>query len=170
MAAIAPVPVFNHLTNPFAAGNGQITQVRWSTIDSGTTFDPLVWLFPNSGSRDGIDVFFQVPINYVGSAELKIAWAANLGSALDVIFDWEVLGVGAGEDLGAAAARTSETVTDTSTGTAFELEIATITLTDGDYAAGEWVHGRILRSSDLAGDDSNVDIVVFWAGFYSADA
>ena len=172
MAALDPVPIFNGSTSPIAAGNGEIFPGQMSQIDAGTVFDAMGWIFNNSGTRDGIDVLFRVPTRYSTGTNptLQIPWIANLASALSVIFDWEPLARVAGEDMGGAAGRVTETVTDTSTGAAFQLEVAVITLTAADYAAGDYILGRLLRSSDLAGDDSNVDIWVGPASFDSFDA
>lgn len=172
MPALDPVPIFNSNTNPIPAGNDEIFPGPMSLIDAGTVFDPMGWIFKNSGTRDGIDVMFRVPTKYDPGTDptLQIPFIANLGSALDVIFDWELLARIAGQDMGAAADRVTETVTKTSTGTAFQLEVASITLTAADYTADDYILGRLLRSSDLAGDDSNVDIWVGPASFNAFDA
>ena len=170
MAALAPVPIFNGSSNPVTAGVYPGPKIQ---IDSGTVFNPFGWIYTNSGVRDGVDVLFRVPPDYSSATTdpvLHIPWIANLGSALDVIFDWEILARVPPEDTGAAADRATETVTDTSTGTAFQLEVAQITLTRADYTALDYIYARLLRSSDLAGDDANVDIWVGQASFNGFDA
>lgn len=169
MAALTPVPIINSNTSPVEEGNNGVLPGFIKDIDASAYFNGAIWIFTDSGTRDGLDVIFRVPPRYFDSAFLKVAWFANLSSSLSVVFDWELMARIAGEDVGAVADRDTETVTDASSGTAYQLEVASISLTDADYTAGDWIFGKLFRSSDLAADDAAVDIGVIGGWFESED-
>ena len=129
------------IVSPFgrpATNPGGVFWQPYSIIDSGAVLIPDVLCFKDSGTKDGYADSFHVPQNYVGSAVLRIVWTAN-ATAGTCVFDWSVLPRSGAEDMGAAAARTTETDSTTKGGTAFTRETNDITLTDADYAAGDEV-------------------------------
>ena len=147
--------------------SGEVFFQPYSIVDSGTVLDPLVLMFNDSGTKDGVRGSFEVPQNYVDTANLVMKWTANATSGT-VIFDWSVLASSITEDMGAAAVRTSETVTDTKTGTAFLLEVISMTLTDTDYVAGDLVTFELFR--DTVNDTMAAAAAVFSVHFEYADA
>jgi hypothetical protein len=159
------IPILGFGTVPDASG--EVFFEPYSVKDTGTVLDPLVLIFNDSGTVDGVRGSFTVPENYVGSPVLKIYWTANATSGTTQ-WDWSILVSGSTDDMGAAAARTSETASDTKTGTAFALEIVSITLTAGDYTAGEIATFELFR--DTVTDSMAAAAIVFAVNFEYADA
>ena len=147
--------------------SGEVFFEPYTIKDTAAVIDPLVLIFNNSGTKDGLRGSFRVPENYVGTAKLLVVWTANATSGTFII-DWSVLTRSGAEDMGAAATRTTETVTDTKTGTAFVREEASLTLTDADYAAGDEVLFEIFR--DTINDTMAAAAIVFGIYFEYEDA
>jgi len=147
--------------------SGEVFFQPYTVVDTAAVVDPLVLTFNDSGTKDGLRGSFRVPENYVGTAKLLVVWTANATSGTFTI-DWSVLTRSGAEDMGAAATRTTETATDTKTGTAFVREELSLTLTDGDYAAGDEVLFEMFR--DTLNDTLAAPAVVFGVYFEYADA
>ena len=147
--------------------SGEVYFQPYSVVDTGAVVDPMVLMFNDSGTVDGVRGVFQVPQNYVGSPVLRIVWTADATSGT-CVFDWSVLPRSGTEDMGAAAARTTETDSTTKSSTAFARETNDITLTAGDYAAGDTVLFELFR--DTITDTMAADCAVFEVLFEYADA
>jgi len=148
--------------------SGDVFFEPWSVKATGApAIDPLVLIFNDSGAKDGVRGSFRVPENYVGSAKLLIVWTSS-ATAGTCVFDWSVLPRSGAEDMGAAAARTTETVNVTKGGTADFREESSMALTDGDYAAGDEVLFELFR--DTITDTMAAAAVVFGVYFEYADA
>lgn len=159
------IPILGHATVPDVSG--EVFFEPYAIEDTGAVINPLVLVFQNSGTKDGVRGSFQVPQNYVGSPVLRIVWTANATSGT-VVFDWSVLPRSGTEDMGAAAARTTETDSTTKGGTAFTRETNDITLTAGDYVAGDEVLFELFR--DTITDTMAASALVFGVYFEYADA
>lgn len=150
--------------------SGDVFGEPYSIKDTATILDPSVIIFNDSGAKDGLRGVFQVPQDYVGTPRCRVYWTGNATTG-NTIWDWTVLARALGEDMGAAAQRTSETVTDAKTGTAFVLEIAEITLTAADYAKGDIVLFELFRDGvSEGGGGMAVAAIVFWVTFKYSDA
>jgi len=148
--------------------SGEVFFEPYSIKDTGAVIDPLVLIFNNSGTKDGISGVFQVPQNYVGTAKLNIYWNANATTG-NCIFDLSYLTRSSGEDMGAAATDTTDTVTTGTNGTAFNLNKSTMTLTAGDFAAGDIVPFELFRDTANASDTLAAAAIVFAITFEYAD-
>ena len=147
--------------------SGEVFWEPYTIHDAAAVIDPSILVFQNSGTKDGYRGSFQVPQNYVGSPVLRIVWTANATSGT-VVFDWSVLTRSGTEDMGAAATRTTETDSTTKGGTAFTRQTNDITLTAGDYVAGDEVLYELFR--DTITDTMAASCLVFGAYFEYADA
>lgn len=129
--------------------------------------DPMVWMFPDSGAKDGVRGAFVVPENYVSGSKLKIYWTSATNSN-NVQFDVHYLVAGDGDDIGAAATDDTDTVSVSAPATADQLQIDEMTLTEGDFVPGELVLFSFFRDSAT---DSHADtVVVFEVDFEYSDA
>ncbi len=137
--------------------------------DTAAVVVPQVLVFNTGSTKDGIRGVFQVPQNYTDTANLVIVWTANATEG-DVVWDWSVLTRSGNEDMGAAATRTSESVTDSKTSTLFGREEATMSLTDGDYVAGDEVLFELFRDQVDSNDTLATKALVFGVYFEYADA
>jgi len=134
------------LGNAIPDSSGKVYWQPYSISDSGAVIDPQILVFTNSGTKDGARLSFFVPDNYVGSPVLIPKWTADATTGT-LTWDWSLLSLEDGEDVGGAATRTTETGTETKSGTAFLLQSHSITLTAGDYEAGDLVNAEIFRDS-----------------------
>jgi len=158
--------------NTIPDASGDVFQQPYSILDTGPpAIDPLVLVFNDSGAKDGVRGAFQVPQNYVGTAKLNVYWnSSNTTAARDAVFDLSYLARSAGEDMGAAATDTTDTVTSLDSTTAFALNKATMTLTAGDFTAGDIVTFELFRDGVEAADDLALALMVFVVTFEYADA
>ena len=149
--------------------SGEVFPSKYSVKDTGTILDPVVMVYKNSGTKDGAAKSFIVPQNYVGTAKLIVYWNVNATSG-NAIFDLSYLTRSDAEDMGAAATDTTDTVTTTTDGTAFNLNTSTMTLTAGDFAAGDIVMVELFRDTANASDTLAADLMVHKIVFEYADA
>jgi len=147
--------------------SGEVFSERYDVTDTAAVWKGLILAFKDSGTKDGISGSFPVPQNYVGSPKLVVVWTANATSGT-VVFDWSVLPRSAGDDMGAGWDRETETDSTTKGGTAFTQEVNEITLTAGDYVAGDEVLFELFR--DTITDTMAAKCLVFNAYFEYADA
>jgi len=141
----------------------------YSIKDTAAALDPTVLIYKNSGTKDGANGSFIVPQNYVGTAKLIVLWNVNATSG-DAIFDLSYLARTDAEDMGAAATDTTDTVTTTTDGTAFNLNTSEMTLTAGDFAAGDIVLFELFRDTANASDTLAADLIVHKVIFEYSDA
>ena len=149
--------------------SGEVFMEPYSVKDTGTILDPLVTIFNDSSTKIGLKSVFQVPQNYVGTAKLNIYWNANATTG-DCIWDLSYLTRSAGEDMGAAATDTTDTVTTGTNATAFNLNKSAMTLTSGDFSAGDIVSFELFRDGANASDTLAAAAILFYASFEYADA
>ena len=159
------IPIFGFGALPDASGN--VFFEPYKITDTAAILDPLVLVFADLGTLNGIRGSFRVPENYVGSADLEMVWTANATSGT-LRLEWTILTRSGVEDMGAAATRTTEGQTDTKGGTVFLREQMTIALTDADYVAGDEALFELLR--DVATDTMAAKALVFSANFKYTDA
>lgn len=143
--------------------SGEVYQTAYANEDTGAVINPLVLAFDDPTGRRGIHGLFKVPGDYGSAPVLRIVWTANATSG-DVVWDWTVLPRSGTEDMGAAAARDTETATATKSSTAFARQETTITLTAGDYAADDDV--LFVLSRDGAGGDTMAAKAVVFAAYF----
>jgi hypothetical protein len=106
-----------------------------------------VIVFADTATRIGMGVRFRVPDDYAGSAAaLKIEWSttATSGTA-DFEFDYTAVGGDDAETFDPSSDQESAGTTDAASGTARRKQTATITLTHGNFAAGDEVLGTLFR-------------------------
>jgi hypothetical protein len=155
-------------SNTIPDTSGDVFLEPYSIKDTGTAIDPMVWIFNDSGAKIGLRGSFQVPQNYVGTAKSNIYWNANATTG-DVVWDLSYLTRTSGEDMGAAATDTTDTVTTSTNATAFNLNKSTMTLTSGDFAAGDIVTFEVFRDGLSGSDTLAVAAIMFIATFEYAD-
>jgi len=156
--------------NAIPDASGDVYAAPYSAVFGAPTaadLDPMCFFFNDSGTKDAIRGSFVVPDNYVGSAKIKIHWSSSTTSN-NVQWDFHYLTRSDGEDLGAAATDNTDTVSASPPATGDELQIDEITLTEGDFAAGDEVFFALFRDSVT---DAHADTVgLIDALFEYADA
>lgn len=156
MATFQEIIAFNSFDT-----SGDVFQEPYSIKDTGAVIDPIVTIFNDSGTKIGARGRFIVPQNYVGTSKIIALWNANATTG-DAVFDFSYLTRTDTEDMGAAATDTGDTVTTTTDGTAFGLNTSEMTLTAGDFAAGDIVPFEFFRDGANA-SDTLAAAVIFWA-------
>ncbi len=151
-------------SNATPDASGDVFQQWYDVIDTLAVIAPMIWVFNNSGNRDGLRGLFRIPDDYGDAAKIRVYWTANSSDSTNgVILDLAHLARAAGEDMGAAATDDTDTITDTHTGTPFQLNIAEIDVTDADFTAGDLDLFELFRSSDL--DVFAAAVIVFIVTF-----
>ncbi len=125
-------------------------------------FDTLALIFNDSGAKDEVNGAFQVPQDYGGSAaSIIVFWTADATTG-DVVFDFDYNAIGGDdtESYDPSAHTASNTVTDSATATSFERYQATISLTAGNFAAGDTVLFQFGRDGVSASDTLAASVAV----------
>lgn len=148
--------------------SGDVFFEPYTIKDTAAVIDPIVCIFNDSGTKIGLNGNFIVPQNYVGTAKLIALWNANATTG-DAIFDLSYLARTDNEDMGAAATDTTDTVTTGTAGTAFLLNTSTMTLTAGDFSAGDIVLFEFFRDGANASDTLSAAAILHSLIFEYAD-
>jgi hypothetical protein len=130
-----------------------------------------VIVFNDTADKIGLDGVFHVPQNYVGSANLVIVWTSTATSG-DVEFDFDYRAVGGNdtESLDQATAQESVNSNDTAPSATDERMEISISLTDGNFAAGDTVQYKLYRDGADAGDTLAAAVTVHEVFFEYTDA
>lgn len=164
----------------------RIPIIAWPTVPDGTGtafFEPYpikatndVWgnqvLVLNDTAADhGIYGLFDVPQNYVDTANLVIVWTATAIIG-DVEFDFVYRAVGGNdaESLDQAGSDEDVNANDTAPSAINERMEITIALTDGNFAVGDTVEFFFTRDGTDGGDTMAAACLVFGLFFEYNDA
>jgi len=128
-----------------------------------------VCIFDAGNTRNGIHGGFQVPQNYVGSANLIIPWTAIVTSG-DVEWDLDYRAVAAGESLDQTGNDESVNLNDLAPSAINELQVLSIALTDTNFVVGDEVEYEFFRDQVDTGDTMSGAAILFGLYFEYADA
>ncbi len=130
----------------------------------------LVLVLNDTATRIGVYGIFDVPQNYVGTANLVIVWTSTATSGdIEADFDYRAVGGNDTESLDQSGTQESVNSNDTAPSAAHERMELTIALTDGNYAAGDTVEFFFARDGTDAGDTMAAAMLVFGLFFEYAD-
>lgn len=151
-------------------GSGDVFFEPYSVKATNDQWDPLVLVFNDTSARDAIYGTFDVPQNYSSSADIVVVWTTTATTG-DVEFDFDYRAVGGddAESLDQTGTQESVNVADTAPSAAHERMAATLSLTDGNLAAGDTVEFLLARDGADAGDTISAAVVVFGAYFEYSD-
>ena len=164
----------------------RIPILGWSTVpDTGgdVFFEPytvkatndvwgyLVTVFNDTAARDGLRGRFDVPVNYVGTANLIVVWTTTATTG-DVEWDFDYRAVGGNDAESLDQSGTQETVNsnDTAPSTTDERMEISIALTDANFAAKDTVQFEHFRDGTDAGDTISAAVQLHGLFFEYADA
>ena len=159
------IPILGSSTKPESPVYPQPTSVNGTN----NFFKPLIFIFPDSGTKDEIHGIFQVPQNYVGSPKAIVPWSSTATSG-NIVFDFDYRAVAAGESMDQATAQESVTVTDAAPSSTDELQIAEMSLTAGNLSAGDMVPFILYRDGANASDTLTADGSLYGVYFEYTDA
>lgn len=131
----------------------------------------LVLILEDTANRHGVYGVFDVPQNYVDTANLVVVWTATATSG-DVEFDFDYRAVGGNDTESLDQSGTQESVNsnDTAPSAVNERMEISIALTDGNFSAGDTVEYFFPRDGTDAGDTMAADCMVFDLFFEYNDA
>ena len=138
---------------------------------SNDVWDTLVLIFDQGSTRDGLHGHFEVPQNYVGTANVVIVWTAT-ATTNDVEWDFDYRAVGGNdsESLDQAGTQQSVNGNDVAPSAIHERMEFSIALTDANFAIGDTVEFTLFRDGTDAGDTMSAAAIVFAVIFEYADA
>lgn len=131
----------------------------------------LVLVMNDTATRNGIYGVFDVPQNYVGTANLIVVWTSTATSGdIEADFDYRAVGGNDTESLDQAGTQESVNSNDTAPSAAHERMELSIALTDGNFSAGDTVEFFFPRDGTDAGDTMAAAALIFGLFFEYADA
>ena len=129
-------------------------------------WNPLLWIFDDSATRDGLHGTFEVPPDYASGADLIIIWTAIATSGdVEWDFDYRAVGGNDSESLDQATAQESVNANDTAPSAVNERMELSVALTDGNFAAGDTVEFILARDGTDGGDDMSAAAILIDARF-----
>lgn len=161
------IPILGHATIPDSSGD--VFQEPYSVKATNDLWEHMVWIFNDSGNRDGLKGIFRVPQNYVGTPAILASWTA-IATSGDVEYDFDYRAVAIGESLDQATAQESVNINDTAPGSVNLFQEASLSLTAANLAAGDLVEWEFFRDGTDAGDTMAAAAIVQGLYFSYADA
>ncbi|KKL56640.1 hypothetical protein LCGC14_2243410 [marine sediment metagenome] len=131
----------------------------------------LTCVFNDTAARDGLRGSFDIPQDYVGTANLVVVWTTTATSG-DVEWDFDYRAVGGNdvESLDQATAQESVNANDTAPSATDERMEVSIALTDGNFAVGDTVAFEFFRDGTDGGDTISAAVQLHGLFFEYADA
>ncbi len=144
----ARIDLLGGLVNPLAA-----YQEPYTIRATNDVWQHLVWVFPDTATRDGIAGSVAIPSNYTGGATLKIVWTSTVTTG-NVVWDFDYRSVGGDNtsSLDQATVQESVTVTDAAPTAANNRLEASVALTASNLAAHDTLQFTLYRDGADAGD------------------
>lgn len=140
--------------------SGKVWQEPYSILATNDNWNFNIWRIDEDGNnnaqlstRAGLYGTFMVPQNYSSSANLVIVWTSSVTSGnAEWDFDYRAISGNDTESLDQATAQESVNSADAAPSAAHERNVLTITLTDGNFAAGDTVEFFLANDGSDAGD------------------
>ena len=130
----------------------------------------VVFVFKDTSTRDTLGFAFLVPQNYVGTPKIGLIWATTVTTG-NVRLEADLTAIADGETGDPNSDQESIASTVAVPGTARLLKYTELAFTGSNFAAGDWVMGRIARDGAEAGplDTAAASLYLLGAYFSYAD-
>lgn len=163
------VNIFNWAVVPDTSGD--VFFESYAIKATNDVWDHLILVFNDTSTRIGVHGRFDVPENYVGTANLVLRWTSTATTG-DVEWDFDYRAVGGNDTESFDQSGTQESVNsnDTAPSAANERMVISISLTDANFAAGDEVQFTLFRDGTDAGDTISAAVMLFGAYFEYSDA
>ena len=148
------IPILGPMTVPDTSGNVYFEPAS-SNFGTNDLYPHLVLVYADAGTRNGLRGLFEVPQDYVDTAEIIIVWSSTLTGPAKFDFDYTAVAGDNAESIDPSADQQSSTVTDTIS-TARRRHEATIDPTDTNFVAGDTVLFELFRHPGDAGQAGRV--------------
>jgi hypothetical protein len=160
MANTLYLPILGHGTLPGANVYQEPAAVNLQANDR---YGHLVWVFPDTATKDVLGGTFRVPNNYVGTPVLDALWATT-GTSGNVLWDFDYKAIADGESSDPSADDENATSGNIAVpGTARLYKLTSITLS-ANFAAQDLVQFHFGR--DGVNESSGVAASVYLAGLW----
>lgn len=151
--------------------SGDVFLEPYTTKATNDNWGNLVWIFNDTANRNGLRGLFDIPQNYVGTANLVVVWTSTATSGdVEWDFDYRAVGGNDAESLDQATAQETVNSNDTAPSAVNERMEISIPLTDGNFSAGDTVEFELFRDGTDGGDTMAAAAMLFGAFFEYADA
>lgn len=161
------LPILGPGTKP--DNSGDVFFEPYSIKATNDVWDRLVAVFNDSGTRIGIAGGFQVPQNYVGTANLIVEWTSTATTG-DIEWDFDYRSVAAGESFDQSGTQESVNSNDAAPASVNLRQSLSISLTDSNFAVGDEVEFEHFRDGTDGGDGMSAAGLLFGLYFEYADA
>jgi len=149
--AIHRIPILGWQTLPDTIGDVFLQPADVKATND--VWDRLVFVFNNTSARDGLHGAFNVPKNYVGTANLIVVWTSTATSGdVEWDFDYRAIGGNDAESLDQTGTQESVNANDTAPSATDERMEISISLTNANFAADDTVLFTLFRDGTDAGD------------------
>lgn len=138
-------------------------------LQTNDRYPGLVFVFADSGTRIKLGIGFFVPPDYVGTPKIGV-YVACVPTTGDWRYEVDYTAIADGESVDPSADQESVGATVTVPGTARLLDVQELALTAGNFAAGDWVEGVIVRDGADAADTLAGSLYLLGAYFSYTDA
>ena len=163
------IPILGANTLPGSSGN--VFFEPYTIKATNDTWKHAVVIFNDTATRIGLYGAFDVPQNYSGSAKIIVHWTSTATSGdVEWDFDYRAIGGDDTESLDQATAQESVNQNDTAPSAVNERMTASLTLTAGNFAAGDTVEFGIFRDGTDGGDTMSAAAIVHQVLFEYADS
>lgn len=126
---------------------------RYSITNTNDLYQHTVISFDGGSTDNGIFGTFEVPQNYVGTANVIIKWTST-ATAGNVRWQFNYRAIAAGESLDQATHQESVEANDAAPGTTDLMQVHSDALTDANFAAGDLVEFSLVREASDTGNDT----------------
>lgn len=162
--ATLKINILGAATLPDTSGNvyAEPAAVNFQANDH---YPNLVFVFKDTSTRDTLGFAFHVPQNYVGTPKVGLIWATTANSG-NVRLETDLTAIADGESGDPSADQESIAATVAVPGTARLIKVTELAFTAGNFAAADWVQGRIARDGAEAGPLDTLAASLYLLGAY----
>ncbi len=166
MANTLHVPILGAATTPDTSGNVWQEPAAINFL-SNDRYPQNVFAFADTSTRDTLGGNFRIPQNYVGTAKIGLVWACVPTSG-NVRLEFDYRAIADGESGDPSSDQESVASTVAVPGTARLLKVTEITLTSGNFAAGDLVQFAIARDGAESGPlDTLAGVLYLLSAYFS---
>lgn len=153
----------------FPDGSGHVYPEISDVEHANDLYPTEVLVFEDDAAKNGATFEVRVPDDYVGSPVLMVLWSANATTG-DVVWDVDYTAIADAESVDPSTDDENATATESTDATALDLNTSEVSLTAGNFAAGDLVRGKLSRDGANASDTLAADARVHGVFFKYSDS
>ncbi len=150
------------LNNVLPDTTGDVYPESYIVKGSNDVWKGDVWIFNDTATRIGLYGFFEVPMNYVGTAKLVLVWtSAGVSGDVEWDFDYRAVTGNDSESMDQSGTQESVNLNDAAPGAAHRRLECIIDLTSANLAAGATLEFVLFRDGTDGGDGLATAAILF---------